>query len=206
LAVEQLPFVAEVGSARFIPPDGLDISLRLHQPIACVRWGSKFYPVAMIPDDEDVRGVLLPGAADVPHRIDSDGEAYFLPVLVGFDTGEPDVQNVGDELHSGSVLAALDIAHSMMEHLDAADRARLGRLLIDATGGEAFDGLPGGARLELEAVGDEPHGRVIHFGDAPCEAGPGELPVEIKWKHVSAALERGFGAVDVRFDQPQYSQ
>jgi len=203
-AVEQLPFVAEVGSARFIPPDGLDIPLRLHQPIACVRWGSKFYPVAMISDDEDVRGVLLPGAADVPHRIDSDGEGYFLPVLVGFDTGEPDVQDVGDELHNGSVLAALDIAHSLSEHLGPGDRARLGRSLIDASSEQGLGGLPGGARLELEAVGDEAHGRVIHFGDAPCEAGPGELPVEIKWKHVSAAFERGFVQVDVRYDQPEY--
>jgi hypothetical protein len=102
------------------------------------------------------------------------------------------------------VLAALDIAHSLSEHLDPGDRARLGRSLIDASREQGLGGLPGGARLELEAVGDEAHGRVIHFGDAPCEAGPGELPVEIKWKHVSAAFERGFVQVDVRYDQPEY--
>ncbi|HJM58305.1 MAG TPA: hypothetical protein QF446_13365 [Planctomycetota bacterium] len=202
--IEQLPFVAEVGSARFIWPDGLDISLRLHQPIACVHRGSKYYPVAMITDDKNVRGVLLPGAANVPHRVGSDDEAYFLPMLAGFDDGGADAPQVGGELQGGAVLAALDIAHSLHAHLDGSKRTRLGRILIDATSEMAFDGLPGGARLELEAVGDKAHGRLIHFGRAPCEAGPGELPVEIKWKHVSQALERGFDAVDVRFDEPEY--
>ncbi|HIF40229.1 MAG TPA: hypothetical protein EYQ74_03925 [Planctomycetes bacterium] len=202
--IEQLPFVEKVGSARFIRPDGLDIPLRLHQPIACVRWSSKYYPVAMIPDDKDARGVLLPGAADVPHRMGSAEEAYFLPVLAGFDAGGIHAPQVGDELKNGSVLAALDIARSLVEHLGTADRVRMGRALIDATREVAFDGLPGGARLELEGVGSESHGRVIHFGDAPCEAGPGELPVEAKWGHVSEALERGFDAVDVRFDEAEY--
>ena len=202
--VEQLPFVAEVGTTRLIRPDGLDISLRLHQPIACVLRGSKFYPVAMVTDDKNVRGVLLPGAADGPHRIGSGEEAYFLPRLAGFDGGGPDAPQVGDELQNGSVLAALDIAHSLHEHLDAEDRVRLGRSLIDATKEEASDGLPGGARLELEAVGDQTYGRLIHFGDAPCEAGPGELPVKYKWKHVREALERGFNEVDVRFDEAEY--
>lgn len=202
--IERLPFVAEVGSARFIRPDGLDIPLRLHQPIACVRWESKCYPVAMISDEENVRGVLLPGAADVPHRIGTGEEAYFLPVLAGFNAGGLDVPQVGGKLQNGSVLAALDIARSLMKHLDAADRARMGRSLIDATSEWAFDGLPGGAQLKLEAEEDKGHGRVIHFGDAPCEAGPGELPAEAKWKHVSEALERGFDAVDVRFDQAEY--
>lgn len=202
--VEQLPFVAEVGPARLIRPDGLDIPLRLHEPIACVLWGSKFFPVAMITDGDNVRGVLLPGAADGPHRIGFGEEAYFLPRLAGFDGRGPHAPQVGDELQNGSVLAALDIAHSMHEHLDAKDRVLLGRSLIDATKEEALDGLPGGARLELEAVGDQAYGRLIHFGDAPCEAGPGELPEEYKWKHVREALEKGFNEVDVRFDKAEY--
>jgi hypothetical protein len=203
-SIEALPFVAQVGPRRFIQPDGLDLSLRLHRPIACVRVGSKFYPVAMIPDEEQVRGVLLPGAADGPHRVGSGAQGFFLPVLAGFDGAGLDAPHFGQELQNGSVLAALDIARSLAEHLNPRQRARMDRVLIDATSTEAFDGLPGGARLDLEGVGEQTHGRRIHFGDAPCEAGPGELPVDLKWAHVIKALELGFDAVDVRFDVAEY--
>jgi len=203
-AIEGLPFVAEVGPLRVIWPDGLDLSLRLHEPIACVRLGSKYYPVAMIPDEQTVRGVLLPGAADGPHLVDTKQGDFFLPVLAGFDGERARGIAVGEEILDGSVLAALDIADSLATHMNPGQQSLLGRVLIDATEEQAFDGLPGGARLDLEGVGEQAYGRRIHFGHAPCEAGPGELPLDLKWAHVLAALERGFDTVDVRFDVAEY--
>ncbi len=200
-----LPFVAEVGPLRVLWPDGIDVSLRLHEPIACVRVGAKFYPVAMLGDEQRVRGILLPSQRTRPHQVGPAGGARIdLPVLATLDGHALQTMRAGDEFLDGALLAALDIAQSMAQHLQPEQRARMGRVLIDSTRTEAFDGLPGGATLDLEGSESSPGGRRIHFGHAPCEAGPGELPAARKWEHVGRAIEAGFQTVDVRFDSAEY--
>ncbi len=187
-----LPFVAEIAEAEVDWPDGLTVPLRLHQPIACLRIEEDFLPVA-------ADGTLLPGYSYAPH------EAFggYLPVLGphGLDADPARPFQAGDRLAHPAHLDALALAESLWAHLDRDSLARLGRVVIDAESETAFDGLPGGAVLDLEGA------RRVHFGHVPGRGGPGELPLATKWRHVAAGLERWaagevFDAFDVRWDEP----
>ncbi len=189
-----LSFVAEVGEPQVRWPDGLDLPLRLRQPIACVRVGGAYLPVA---DD----GMVLAGYSHAPHR----AFGGYLPVILPESQGEGDgaLPVPGDLLDRPSEQRALAVARSMWAFLDKADRERIGRILIDARSPRAWDGLPGGVVIDLEGA------RRIHFGRSPLADAPGELPLERKWAHVHEALIRweageDFAAVDVRWDQADW--
>lgn len=197
--VAALSFVAEVGDAELLWPDGLSLPLRMHEPSACVATGEgDFLPVAP-------EGKVLGGYAGAPHG------AYggWLPVVGPVERGA--VLWPGDRLTSESDVAALAVAESMWRFLDVADLRRLGRVVIDATQETApvFDrapdsatpeALPGGVVLELE------DGRRVVFGRPPDPTAPGELPVGLKWRHVAEAMRDAqagdpWRLLDVRFDE-----
>lgn len=185
-----LSFVAEVGEVEVEWPDGLHVPLRLRRPVACIKVGDDFLPVA---DDATV----LSGYSYTPHE---DGVGS-LPVLGphGLDLDPLAPFEAGDVLGHPAHLDALAVAASLLRHLDVTTRRLLGRVVIDASRTEAYDGLPGGVVLDLEGA------RRIHFGRPPGGGGPGELPVERKWDHVREALERweageDFDAFDARWD------
>jgi hypothetical protein len=184
-----LSFVAEVGELEVLWPDGLRVPLRLHVPVACVRVGDDFLPVA-----ED--GTVLAGYSYAPHEIDR----AWLPVLAPLDAAlNPPVP--GDVLDASRLLDALAVARSMREHLSVPDRRRLGRVVIDASRSEAFDGLPGGVQIDLEGA------RRVLFGRSPRVRAPGELPAQLKWESVLVALDRlelgeSWDLFDVRWDEP----
>lgn len=185
-----LSFVAEVGEVEVEWPDGLHVPLRLRRPVACIKVGDDFLPVA---DDATV----LSGYSYTPH---DDGLAS-LPVLGphGLDLDPLAPFEAGDVLTHPAHHDALAVAASLRRNLDVEARRRLGRIVIDASRPEAWDGLPGGVVIDLEGA------RRIHFGRPPGRAGTGELPVERKWAHVRDALERWesggeFDAFDARWD------
>lgn len=189
--IEALSFVREVGEPQVEWPDGLTVAVRLYQPIACLRVGDDFLPVA--PD-----GTLLAGYGYAPH------EAFggHLPVLGpnGLDADPSDPFQPGDVLGHPAHLEALAVASSLWAHLDPLSVQQLGRVVIDASRTHAWDGKPGGVLIDLEGA------RRIHFGRAPDRDWPGELPVALKWTHVREALEgwsagEDFAAVDVRWDE-----
>jgi len=192
--VEALSFVAEVGPPEVKWPDGLVLPLRLHEPIACLRVGDDFLPVA-------ADGTVLAGYGYAPHH----AHGGHLPALGphGLDA-DPDFPfEPGDVLAHPAHVAALGVAASMWDHLDDEDRRRLGRVVVDASSLHAWDGKPGGVVIDLEGA------RRVHFGRSPRVEAPGELPVATKWAHVREALVRwedgaGFAAVDARWDEPDW--
>lgn len=189
--IADLSFVKSVGEPEVRWPDGLVVPIDLRQPVACLRVGEDFLPVA--PD-----GVILAGYAYSPHR----AFGGYLPVLGphGLDADPTFPFEPGDRLlHPGHV-AGLAVAASLFEHLDKEALRRLGRVVIDASQTHAFDGKPGGVFLDLEGA------RRIHLGRSPIDPPPGELPLVSKWHHVDEALrewESGaeFAALDARWDE-----
>lgn len=200
--VRELPFVAEVGEPEVQWPDGLTVPIRLYEPVACVRIGSRdFLPVAH-------DGTILGGYSFSPH------EAYggWLPTLGphGLLEDEQGPVQPGDKVTVPALVAGLDVADSLWRYLDVQDLRQLGRIVIDSTRPDApvFDRdagtttprtLPGGVVLELD------QGRQIVFGRPPTPVQAGELPVGMKWEHIRQALDawsRGetWALLDARFD------
>ncbi len=202
--VEALPFVEAVGAPVVRWPDGLDLPIRLREPVACVRVGGRdFLPVSS-------DGMVLGGYSITPHL------AYggWLPALGPLDLLDREQGQVrpGDMVTVPELLAALDVADSMWRHLGPDQLRQLGRVVIDASAADApiFDResgsvsptrLPGGVVIELE------EGRRVFFGRPPHPLLEGELPVNLKWGHLRTALERGqegdgWRLLDARFDRP----
>jgi hypothetical protein len=192
-ALRELPYVAEVGATRVLWPDGLQVEVRLRQPIACVRAGELFLPVA---DD----GIVLCGAwSSPPSR--SPG---FLPLLALDERARDDVFE-GAQLSSAAALDGLAVAQVLANELGDDDWIRLGRFVIDARRArEATVELPG-AILWLEGA------RRVYFGRSPNLDSPGELPFETKCASLARALrllDAGAGTLDweladVRWDRPE---
>jgi hypothetical protein len=192
--VAALPFVARTGEVHVVWPDGLEVPLRLRQPVACVRSAAGFLLVSE-------EGVLLPGSWPTPPQI----EGRPLPVI-GPNDGAFERAVAGTKLAQQRHLDALAVALSMRRDLPAADAQTLGPLLIDASRSAATSVDEPGTLLELEGP------RLVLFGRAPGSGQPGELPDELKWRSLAraAALLRGEGAdapsdwalVDVRWDTP----
>lgn len=74
--LSQLPFVAGVGAVRGRWPASLEVDLELHEPIACVRVGDLFLPLAT---SASGTGRVLPGASPEPHV---DAAGGWLPVVL----------------------------------------------------------------------------------------------------------------------------
>ena len=186
-----LSFVEEVGEPEVVWPDGLVVPLRLREPAACIRVGDDFLPVA---DD----GMVLAGYSYAPHEV----YGAWLPILGPSDrllrAGLP---MPGEFIRDEALLAALKVAGSMQRNMIPREQRLLGRIVIDASRELAPDGLPGGVRIDLEGK------RRILFGRPPGGDFPGELPVKIKWRAITAALMAGaegpaWDLLDVRWDEP----
>lgn len=191
--LQALPFVAEVGEPRVEWPDGLVIPIRLHSPVACLRVGDDFLPVA-----ED--GTVLAGYSYAPQP----AFGGYLPVIGphGLGSNALDPIQPGDVLGAPAHRDALSVAASMWRYLDRLSLKRLGRVVIDASRERDYRDLPGGVHIDLERT------RRIHFGRAPGPDQPGELPVSVKWQHVAEGLARweggeDFDALDVRWDEAE---
>ena len=189
--LEALPFVAEVGQPKVAWPDGLELPVRLREPLACVRIGDDFLPVSS-------DGVVLSGYAYAPHEVAGSP----LPVLLPFEvrTAEPPLP--GDALEDPRLLDALALAGSLRAHLRPHERSWLGRIVIDASSPVAFDGHEGGLRLLLEGS------RSVVWGRSPAVDAPGELPQALKWAAVLEGLSalgegREWDLLDVRWDEPE---
>ncbi|MHC4377823.1 MAG: cell division protein FtsQ/DivIB [Planctomycetota bacterium] len=190
-----LSFVRDATLPRVLWPDGLELSVRLRRPVACVAWGDAF----LLVDDQ---GVLLSGAWDVPPSLDG----MFLPVL-GERDGALDSLRPGDALVERRHLDALSIARSLWEHVDPSWGPWIGRLQIVADDVDLASVEIPGAVLRLEG------GREAWFGRSPNKASAGELPVPQRWSNLVQVLERtadSEGAVDwavadLRFDRPALS-
>jgi len=192
--ISRLPFVAEAGVPRVIWPDGLEVPVRLREPVACVRMDDAFRMVA-----ED--GVFLPGSWPVPPAVEGRPLPVIGPNDGAFDR-RPSLARLAERRH----LDALAVALSMRRGLSAADAQVLGAPLIDATRSPATSVEEPGTLLELE------HQRLVIFGRAPGSGQPGELPDELKWRSLSkaVALLRGdeqtgpqdWSVADLRWDTP----
>lgn len=186
--VARLPFVASVGTPRVIWPDGLELDIELREPVACLRSGGLFYPVA-------VDGVVLPGAFSRP----PDSPRGFLPVI---GQGELEGARPGDQLAAPHLLDALSVAESLLQHLAPESNRRLGPIVVDATRAAEADAAEPGTRLLLEER------RLVLFGRPPSARAPGELPAALKWSHLargaaSLAAGQDWDLLDVRWDRAE---
>ncbi|MEM7311401.1 MAG: hypothetical protein AAF682_32350 [Planctomycetota bacterium] len=189
----------------------LRLGFRLRRPVAALRAGERFLTV-----DRD--GVLLSGAWPAPPRVrgsagDAESAGGWLPLIdpgsddqgqrISFDAALP-----GDWLVEPAHLCALEVADSLDEHLGRGERDRLGRVVINAEREPLAGPEEPGVLLLLE---DE---RLVLFGRGPRTAEPGELPVEHKWRSVSAALAllaapdahgdaSAWDLLDARWDVPE---
>lgn len=77
-----LPFVAEVASVEVRHPASLRVELRFHEPVACLRLGREFLPVAR-------DGTLLPAWSEVPHEVDGAPLPVIRPVPGAWDEEPP---------------------------------------------------------------------------------------------------------------------
>ena len=194
-ALEELSFVAEVADPTVLWPDGLELPLRLHQPVACVRVGDRFRPVA---DD----GTLLAGLWPSPPPAGAIGG--WLPVLGPIDRTF-DTARAGTRVDGTPFLDALATARSMLASLDGEELGLLGRVVIDASRARAASVEEPGTRLLLE------DSRVVFFGRAADTQEPGELPTWMKWRSLARALDLlgpgepalDWDLVDVRWDEPE---
>lgn len=189
--VAALPFVASVGEPRVLWPDGLDLPIELREPVACIRDGEDFLPVA-------ADGTVLPGRWPTP----PDTPRGFLPVIGPLD-GTLDGARPGDRLRLERHLDALSVAASQLAHLPAEASRRLGPAVIDATRGRLASDVEPGVRLRLEDR------RLVWFGRPPNVDAPGELPAPLKWRSLARAAEllagpdaHDWDLVDVRWDRP----
>lgn len=169
-ALEELPFVREVGVAQVVWPDGLEVDVRLREPVACINIGEDFLPVAS-------DGTVLPGYRPSP----PDFGRGLLPVIGPVDRSLSHARP-GDLLVEERHLDALSVAVSMREHLSLGDLEHIGPVVIDATHAPAAGVAEAGTRLHLEA------GRRVLFGRPPSYVAPGELPEAEKWNHVVNAV------------------
>lgn len=193
-SLTELSFVEEVGEASVMWPDGLRIDVRLREPVACVRVGRQYLPVA-------ADGTVLSGRWSAPPACGSG----WLPVV----RRAPGAQRVpvpGDVLRGPVVTDGLAVAASLWNALSPRHLALLGRIAIDA--GQSRDASPEGSGCALYLEGR----RVVFFGRSPNLDEPGEKPVELKWLSVGAALDRLEGGAsgpvdwevaDVRWDRPE---
>jgi len=187
-----LSFVERVERCELTTDGDLALELTLREPVACIQAQGDY----LLVDDD---GVVLEGRWAVPPR----RSGAPLPVLAAdplFERARP-----GDWLVEPEHEDALDVALSLSEHLDAADRARLGPVVIDAS------------RARLASV-DEPGVRLILagerealFGRSPASEEPGELAAGTKWRALVQALElfavdpvaHDWRLVDLRWDRPE---
>jgi hypothetical protein len=190
-AVAALPIVAEIGVPRIDWPDGLEVPVRLRQPVACVRSREEYLSVS-------AEGVVLPGAWPAPPWI---GRG-FLPVIGPNDHSFDRVQP-GQVLREARHLDALSVAVSMRRALNQKDFEAMGPPLIDATRARQASVTEPGVVLELE------HRREVYFGRPPWTDEPGELPCALKWDALARALRslsgaepRDWSLLDVRWDVP----
>ncbi len=188
-AVEDLPFVVEAGAPEVIWPDGLQLAVRLAEPVACVAVGRHYLAV-------DGQGRALPGLWNAPPP----RGAGHLPVLGPLD-GSTDGLRAGDVVPAAQ-LAAVPVASSLWTHLGDDDLATLGRCMIDASRAAEASVEEPGTRLYLEGR------RLVLFGRAPDTDEPGELPVVAKWSSVGRGLrrlrrDRDWDLLDVRWDVPE---
>lgn len=193
-AVESLPFVAQVGAAQAIWPDGCELAVRLRRPVACLRSGEGFLLVSE-------EGYVLPGSWPEPPRVCE----RLLPVIGPHD---PSLENLssGARLSQAQHIDALSVAIFLRQSLSPLDLDTLGAMLIDASQARRASVENPGVVLLLE------NQRRILFGRAPWNGQPGELPSELKCRSISraAGLLRGdaeqpaqdWTVVDVRWDTP----
>jgi hypothetical protein len=192
--VAALPFVAEVREPTVVWPDGLRLEVRLREPVACLRAGRQYVPVA-------ADGTLLSGRwATPPAR----GSGY-LPVVYPSAPSRP---RPGELLTDPAVIDGLAVAASLWTELPPGDLARLGRIVIDARRSRETSVDRPGTLLLLEGQ------RTVWFGRSPNLDEPGEIPVRSKWASLSRALrlldERpsegaegmDWDLADVRWDRP----
>ena len=166
-----LPFVREVGEARVLWPDGLEVAVRVREPVACVCAGEDYLPVSR-------DAVVLPGRYPGP----PDLGRGLLPVLGPVDGSLRQVRP-GDTLLLEHHLDALSVAVSLREHLSLERLAVLGPVVIDAEQARRTAVDEPGTRLLLEEH------RVVLYGRTPRQDAPGELPEAVKWTHLARALD-----------------
>jgi hypothetical protein len=188
-----LPFVAAVESARVLWPDGIEVSLVLREPVACVRAGEQYLTVAS-------DGRVLSGAWSMPPARDHG----YLPVIALDAAGHKEVSE-GALLSSEAALDGLAVANALWSELPPEDFAQLGRAVIDARTARRATVEEPGTVLWLE------NGRRVLFGRSPNLGEPGELPVCTKLESLSKALRQltareeplDWEMVDVRWDRPE---
>lgn len=187
--IEAAPFVAKVGEARVVWPDGVTLEVKLREPVACVLSGVDYMVVSR-------DGMLLPGYWTVP----PDFGLGLLPVL-GPNDGSFDQARAGDLVSAPRVLDALSVAASMREYLSPEEIGRIGPVLIDASEAHLSGVSEPGTRLKLD------ESRRVLWGRVPRSMAPGELPERQKWEHVLAAIgyleadePLDWELVDVRWD------
>ncbi len=190
--LEALSFVEEVGDIEVVWPDGLVVPMKLREPVAALRVGEDYLPVAG-------DGTVLAGYAYAPHEV----YGSWLPVLGPHRlvTELEPQPGPGAVITEPALVQAMAVVDSMQRHLHPDEQRILGRVLIDASAEHAPDGLPGGVWIELEGA------RAILFGRAPGSGHPGELPAHLKWQGVREGLVQlqsgaPWDLLDVRFDVP----
>jgi len=192
-ALEELPFVAEVGRVRVLWPDAVRVALRWREPLACVRTADGFALVSS-------QGVVLPGEWSAPPARDF---GYF-PVLAGSTLDRAQIGS-GAWLDADAWEDGLSVARALRSGLAADDWVRAGRLVIDARNARRASVDSAGTVLWLEG------GRRAYFGRAPSQGEPGELPHERKCAALSRALrlldpgpeQLDWELVDLRWDRPE---
>ena len=186
-------FVERLEQLKATRRHGLTVAVSLRRPVACIPAGEDFLLVSR-------DAVVLPGRWEKPPRCG----AGFLPVIGPVADAELFAYALpGDWLVDPAHLAALDVACSMLEHLDDRARDRLGRTRIDAEMAHAASVDEPGVRIHLE------NKRLALFGREPSTKAPGELPAYMKWRALDQALQRleqnpaiDWDLVDCRWDQP----
>lgn len=189
--VESRIYVAEVGTASVVWPDGLSVEIRFERPVACVGIDGSFFTTSDA-------GLVLPGSwASVP---DVDGAP--LPVLSTQAHSRSELRP-GVTCQTRELDDALCVANSLAAELGFEDRRDLGPVVIDASRAREASLQVPGIVLDLE------FGRRILFGRAPGGDAPGELPARLKWQSVKLGVDalRGgldWAILDVRWDEARY--
>jgi len=192
-ALTSLSFVERVERLAATPGEGLVLDLVLRKPVACIDVGGEFALV-------DADGVVLEGRWPLPPRL---GLAY-LPVLGALADPLLARARAGDWLAEPEHADALDVALSLAEEVPEAQRAALGRIVIDARTARRTSPAEPGVRLELEG------GRLALFGRTPSADEPGELAPAAKWRGLVRAFDwfaqdpvaNDWLLVDLRWDRP----